>query len=58
MNQRIYFRQLAIQRRRDPQQDVRNAEASERLRQRVAALLADNPVIRHMNAQAAADGNA
>ena len=53
MNSRAYFRRLAIERRRDPSQDERNAAASEAMQAKVAAQLAQSPLIQRLTAAAA-----
>lgn len=48
---REYFRRRAIERRRDPSQDARNAAASAALQERVAQQLAQSPLIQRLIAE-------
>lgn len=50
---RAHYRRRAIQRRRDPGQDAKNEAAAAAVAQRVAALLAAEPLLQRLNAEAA-----
>jgi hypothetical protein len=51
---RAIFRRRAIERRRDPSQDARSAEAAAALQARVAQQLAQSPLIQRLTAEAQA----
>jgi len=51
---RSFFRRRAIERRRDPSQDARSADAAATLQAKVAQQLAQSPLIQRLSAEARA----
>lgn len=54
---REYYRARALERRRSPDQDAKNANAADAIRRRIEALLVGSPLIQQLNAAAAQRSN-